>query len=204
MRLTQEQIEQQKKLILSSAFAVFSKKGYAATTISDIAEYANISRSPIYYHYQNKALLFNSVFQRCCLDISDMTEAIFRKEHVDIFTKFTEELEELITPRFRAMEQLKWDTISGIPELAASTNYFELHKHRIMELKLSAVKAAQASGELRTDFDPQTLVFTMFIFYNGLCSPASSWLKGLTSFGSSNDVIHTFIAGQKRLYSAKE
>lgn len=202
MRLTQEQFEHQKKLILESAFYIFSKKGYTATTISDIAEHANTSRSPIYYHFHDKANLFNIVFQNCCMEISDMTESIFRQDR-DIFSKFTDELEELLTPRFRAMEQLKWDTLSGIPELVTASNYFDMHKQRILKLKTEAVKNAQASGELKADFDPLVLVLTMFVFYNGLCSPASGWMKIVSSsnIGTSDDIIHSFISGQKSRYA---
>src|SRR5579885_3065935 len=83
------------KKILSSARQLFVKKGFAGTSISEIAEKASINQSLIYHHFENK-------------------EHLWKEVKIDIFSKSTPEnftipteptdlrsfLEQVIYPRF--------------------------------------------------------------------------------------------------------
>jgi len=48
----------QREKIISSATELFSEKGYAETSIADIATHAKISKETIYIHFKNKEELF--------------------------------------------------------------------------------------------------------------------------------------------------
>ncbi|ULO09373.1 TetR/AcrR family transcriptional regulator [Paenibacillus sp. 19GGS1-52] len=50
-----------KENILEQAKQLFSKKGYAATTISDICRATGVSKGSIYHHFKNKEDLFISL-----------------------------------------------------------------------------------------------------------------------------------------------
>ncbi|XP_022778467.1 uncharacterized protein LOC111320036 [Stylophora pistillata] len=52
-----------KNLILKTARKCFVKKGFAGTSISDIAKVAKINKSLIYHHFENKQHLWISVKQ---------------------------------------------------------------------------------------------------------------------------------------------
>lgn len=56
--------------ILSVALSLFYKKGYKNTTVSDIAEAANISKGLVYRYFESKAeILFSYIdFLNMCLD----------------------------------------------------------------------------------------------------------------------------------------
>jgi AcrR family transcriptional regulator len=46
--------EQRRRQILETAFEIFSKKGYNATKVSDIAERAGVSQGTIYWYFDSK------------------------------------------------------------------------------------------------------------------------------------------------------
>ena len=52
-----------KNLILATARALFSQKGYDATGMDEIALTANVPKSLIYYHFKNKEELLNTIIE---------------------------------------------------------------------------------------------------------------------------------------------
>lgn len=46
--------ETRRSQILDAAHKLFDKKGYRATTIDDIAEFAGLTKGAVYYHFKNK------------------------------------------------------------------------------------------------------------------------------------------------------
>ena len=52
-----------RKVILNAARDLFVKKGFAGTSISEIAKQAKVNQSLIYHHYANKESLWTAVLQ---------------------------------------------------------------------------------------------------------------------------------------------
>ena len=57
--------------LLDAAERVFSKKGVARTSLNDIAQQAGVSRGAIYWHFKNKADVFNAMMDRVTLPMED-------------------------------------------------------------------------------------------------------------------------------------
>ena len=53
--------EQRKEIVLHSARAIFSQKGYHQTKIADIIQRAGIARGTFYLYFQNKRHVFDSI-----------------------------------------------------------------------------------------------------------------------------------------------
>ncbi len=49
--------------LLNAATEQFAKRGFAATTMDDIATSARVSKGAVYYHFADKAELFEAVFR---------------------------------------------------------------------------------------------------------------------------------------------
>lgn len=64
-----EKKEERRQLLLSAAAEVFSEKGYAGTTISDVAERAKIGKGTVYGYFTSKEDLFFALFQWHCLEM---------------------------------------------------------------------------------------------------------------------------------------
>ena len=61
MRKTKEQAQQTKDSILMAALDCFSSKGFFNTSLDDIAKTAEVTRGAVYWHFKNKAEIFDSL-----------------------------------------------------------------------------------------------------------------------------------------------
>lgn len=51
-----------RQLLLETAIAQFAARGVTNTTLNDIADAAQVTRGAIYWHFENKAQLFNEIW----------------------------------------------------------------------------------------------------------------------------------------------
>jgi len=78
-RKTKEEAEKTRQALLASAFKVFSTKGYAKTTLQDIAEDSGVTRGAVYWHFKNKIDLFEKLLDHAFLPVRNI-----------LFSKFEE------------------------------------------------------------------------------------------------------------------
>jgi AcrR family transcriptional regulator len=64
MRRTKEAAERTKQDLLDAALRIFSRDGYAAARLVDIAREADVTRGAIYHHFENKAALYLALIAR--------------------------------------------------------------------------------------------------------------------------------------------
>lgn len=62
-RRTEQQAQETREQILNAAIRIFSISGVSSTTLTDIASSAGVSRGAIYWHFKNKADLFNEIWK---------------------------------------------------------------------------------------------------------------------------------------------
>jgi TetR/AcrR family acrAB operon transcriptional repressor len=75
-RCTKEEALATRDRLLDAAELVFSEKGVSRTSLNDIAEAAGASRGAIYWHFKNKADLFNAMMDRTTLPMEDSLQQI--------------------------------------------------------------------------------------------------------------------------------
>lgn len=63
--------EQARKDIMEKAAQIFAQKGYAQTSVADLAKASGYSKGYIYYHFQNKEKLFVLLAQKTMQDWYD-------------------------------------------------------------------------------------------------------------------------------------
>ena len=64
VRRTKDAALETRAHILDTAEEVFQKKGVSSTSLDDIARAAGVTRGAIYWHFKNKADLFDALMQR--------------------------------------------------------------------------------------------------------------------------------------------
>jgi AcrR family transcriptional regulator len=75
--------EHTKAAILESATALFAQKGYAGTSMSDLAGHLGIAKGTIYHHFENKEALFHSLVDSLA---DDMEQLLVKTESTKIKT----------------------------------------------------------------------------------------------------------------------
>ncbi len=82
-RRTKEDALATRHLLLDAAELVFSQKGVSHTSLNDIAQAASVSRGAIYWHFKNKADLFNAMMDRITLPMEAELQQIGHDPELD-------------------------------------------------------------------------------------------------------------------------
>src|SRR4051812_8554108 len=64
--------------LISSARALFAEKGYAAASITEIVDGAQLTRGALYYHFAGKDELFEAVFEEVEAELQERSRAAAR------------------------------------------------------------------------------------------------------------------------------
>lgn len=163
MRRPSEEISVLKNDILDTAIAVFSEKGYSATSVQDVADALNISRSPIYYHFKNKTALYEQAVLRYLSNKRDLYTSIDTQDE-SFFTILRQHIMQGI--KNTVSEPILFGAINNghFPELSAARK--ETGQY-IRLLKKVLITHAIHSGELRSDLDIDKMIDHIYILFYG-------------------------------------
>lgn len=82
--------ERRRKLIFRSLHACIIKKGYAKTTLADIAESADMSPSHLLYYFKGKEAILEEYFQNVALQILERLDSFTEhppREQIDLLSE---------------------------------------------------------------------------------------------------------------------
>jgi TetR/AcrR family acrAB operon transcriptional repressor len=82
-RSTKEEALETRNRILDAAEDVFHEHGVSRTSLSDVADAANVTRGAIYWHFKNKGDLFDAMCNRVRLPMEAMVEACKDENEAD-------------------------------------------------------------------------------------------------------------------------
>ena len=151
-RITTHRQEQ----ILHAAMDVFSRKGYAAATIPDIARSAGLAVGTIYIYYPNKRELFVSVIRR--LMTLPLVKIFESKANKDFFNTVQDALQD----RFQMLQSDRLPVLlSLMGEIQHDPELEKLFYHKLLQPFLKRMEEMYAArieaGEIRK-IDPAVAV----------------------------------------------
>jgi TetR/AcrR family transcriptional regulator len=151
---------------------LFANRGFAATSMADIASAAGVSKATVFHHYGSKRQLYASLvgdafagFREQLLPLLDAEGDVqgslrdFAAAHVERLTRMQG------TMRLIAREMLSGDAGTGDDLVSGEMS-------RNFSLLVDALRRGQASGTVRADADPGLAVFLL------LCSSWSVFQTG--------------------------
>jgi TetR/AcrR family acrAB operon transcriptional repressor len=74
VRRTKEEAQETRNRILDFAEHVFNEKGVSRTSLDDLARAAGVTRGAIYWHFRNKAELFDAMMARITLPMEEVSQ----------------------------------------------------------------------------------------------------------------------------------
>lgn len=75
VRRTKEEAQATRERLLDAAELLFQSQGVSQTTLQQIAQAANATRGAVYWHFKDKADLFNAMMDRVTLPLEDANRA---------------------------------------------------------------------------------------------------------------------------------
>ncbi|MES2878478.1 MAG: TetR family transcriptional regulator [Pseudomonadota bacterium] len=199
-RCTKEEALATRDRLLDAAELVFSEKGVSRTSLSDIAEAAGASRGAIYWHFKNKADLFNAMMDRTRLPLEDSLDQIGhdtgRDPLADLQCAIRDAMQKIATDeRTRRVFEVATLKVEYVDELLAvkarhlqcyvegvirmQRNLQEAAKHRAQPLQVCPAMAAQGLHAL-----------VVGLIHTWLLAPASFELVGVADLA-----VATYLAG---------
>lgn len=183
MRRTKAEAAVTRATLLKTALAVFSAKGYAATSLTDVAKAAKVTRGAIYWHFKSKADLYNtltqelsargaSVVQQAIAEGGTLVEVLRR-----IFVRQCALIED--DKEARAVMELALFKTGLDPELQAGRKkQLEAGQAQLAGIT-AAMRQGMTEGVLRNDVDPADMARAFSAFENGVIQ---LWLVAPKSF----------------------
>ncbi|WP_174273243.1 TetR/AcrR family transcriptional regulator [Sphingomonas bacterium] len=144
--------------VLDKAAALFAAKGFAATSLKDVADAVGLSRSSIYYYYPNKDALLAALIRGVTLPVAN----IFRDvdQALSPQGRIREVVRRLVLwaadpkTHFRLMDQSEAELPPAIAKAHVDA------KRRILSEMVRLIDAAILAGEARP-VDPRVAAFSI-------------------------------------------
>ncbi|WP_320008674.1 TetR family transcriptional regulator [Maridesulfovibrio sp.] len=196
-RKTKEEAEKTRQALLASAFKVFNEKGYAKTTLQDIAEDSGVTRGAIYWHFKNKTDLFEKLFDYAFMPVRDL-----------LFSKFEENLppKEMIdglmrvwiehagkNENFRAAFGIMFNKTEWSEELMPFKLKFREYEFKFIKRTEQIIAEGQREGTFRDDIKPKVAAAQYFSILLGLAQYSQFFPEEVDIYNESESLIKMFM-----------
>ncbi|HXW35624.1 MAG TPA: TetR/AcrR family transcriptional regulator [Acidimicrobiales bacterium] len=151
--LREEQVAETRSSLVASGRRLFGEKGFAATSVEDLAREARVTTGALYHHFPTKTALFESVFEQVhgkLLEASARAAAVATDEIEALVRGFEAFLDSVLEPDVQRI------IITDAPAVLGLSRFTELDERYAFAAIVAALEAAVESGKLRVD-DPETL-----------------------------------------------
>ena len=172
MRRTKQEAEITKQNLLNAALEVFSRKGYAATRMEDIAKQANVTTGAIYHHFGGKGDLYIALIEdssaranQIAIEIFEeggTPAAILRRLLVRMFEFAEEDVD------YRAVLELFLKTTEVSPELATINQQIRDGRRGLVQFFTNLIQTGLDEGEFHHWVSPEDTALALAGFMNGM------------------------------------
>ena len=198
VRKTKQEALETREKILDAAETLFQRRGVSRTSLQDIATEAELTRGAIYWHFKDKAEMFNAMMERAKMPLEQARDAV-----------------RLVRPD-APLEQMRWSLLNALHSTmhnARTRRVFEIAMHRVEYVEeLLAVrdrhlasrnawlddmelgfKQAVAAGQLPKTLRTRVAALTLISLTDG---PIQNWILNPGSFDLmevGQEAIETFL-----------
>lgn len=172
-RKTKEEAQNTRKKILDAALDVFYVKGVGHSSLEDIAEAAGVTRGAVYWHFKNKADIFNELHQEIHMSFMDrlintQTQSPLSplEQLSSLCIESVEDIEtDLHKRKFFTVFFLKCDYAGDLSGLLSIQNAQKAESLKITE---SFFKRAIEKGDLPKGSDTNLLATSLYCYIGGI------------------------------------
>ncbi|MBU3893115.1 Potential acrAB operon repressor [Serratia rubidaea] len=197
-RKTKQQAQETRQQILDAAVREFSERGVSATSLTDIATAAGVTRGAIYWHFKNKVDLFNEVWELSESKIGDL-EIEYQAKFPDNPLRILREILIYVLTatvddvRRRALMEILFHKCEFVGEM------MQLHDiHKVLYLESydhieSVLRSSMRCGQLPADLHTRRAAVILRAYVTGLME---NWLFMPETFdlkGEAAALVDAFI-----------
>lgn len=192
--------ERTRETILDAAETTFLAQGVSRTTLAHIAQAAGVTRGAIYWHFEDKATLFNELLERVRLPLDEIVDDATLRLGTTPIECLREIAQRLLAGICHDMPLQRAATIvlhrceklaDDHPRISMITRLSEHAKARVEQL----FEQAQLNGNLRADLTPASARRQFHGFLIGVCF---DWLQDPQQFALADEydgIVETLMRG---------
>ncbi|WP_300273051.1 TetR family transcriptional regulator [Halomonas sp.] len=182
-RRTKAEAAATREALLDAAEEVFLEKGVARTSLEQIARHAGVTRGAVYWHFRNKADLFQAMLKRVRMPFQELVEEIGDPSLVErpleaIRLALLKGFERLEQPRYRRVHAIlihHCEVFGDIDPLAMQNEMADEACGALADY----FSCAARHGQLRDDLSPEHAAELMQAMLGGLFH---DWLRNHERF----------------------
>lgn len=184
MRRTKEDAQHTRESLLDAAERLFAERGVTRTSLQDIAKAAGVTRGAVYWHFQDKAELFNAMMSRTTLPMEDTLKSIDTAREANPLAELKASMMDLMQriahdPRTQRVFDIATLKVEYVEELSGIRDR-HLNVHGSCQNHVEATfRRAQALGQIRADLNLHVLAVTYMALVNGLIH---NWMLDQTRY----------------------
>jgi TetR/AcrR family acrAB operon transcriptional repressor len=152
-RRTKEEAQATREALLDAAERVFQAQGVAGTSLNDIAMAAGTTRGAIYWHFKDKADLFNAMMDRVSLPLQEALARIVAAQGDDplpalrqaIALAFGKTVRDPVTRRVFEVATHKVEYVDSL--FAVRARHLRVREAWIRQFRLALLRSARVRGQ---------------------------------------------------------
>jgi AcrR family transcriptional regulator len=153
--LRAEQVQQTRAALIASGRRLFGERGFAATSVDEIARDARVTTGALYHHFPNKTALFEAVFEQIHAELmaasARAVEGAQEVGELELFARgFDAFLDAVLEPDVQQI------LITDAPAVLGLARFTELDERYAATAIADALRTATAAGTMSVE-DPDTI-----------------------------------------------
>jgi AcrR family transcriptional regulator len=175
--------------ILERAAELFAQRGFAGTTVQDIADALGMSRPALYYYVKSKDVILEQLVENLSINDANVLEAIRRRRSGDPLEKLREMAHHLATNASSNpyQTQILAQSKHHLPEQIAARD--REAERSIVQSLIWVLEQGMRRGQFRA-LDPHTAALAII----GMCLWTAWWVQGSPSPALTDQVADQAVA----------
>jgi TetR/AcrR family acrAB operon transcriptional repressor len=200
VRRTKEEALATRDRILDTAELLFQQRGVSRTSLHELATAAGVTRGAIYWHFHDKADVFNAMMARVCMPLEESCGACevalaedplatIRDGLVDMFRRTVNDAQ------IRRVFEIATHKVEYVEELLAVRDRHVQVRNDYLRQTERGLRLAQRRGQLQPGASPRTLAIGLHALVDGLIQ---NWMLDPKAFDLvrvGRQTVDTYLAG---------
>ena len=207
-RRTKEEAQVTREKILDAAEVVFHDKGVAHASLEEIAAQAQVTRGAIYWHFKDKAELFDAMMQRVALPVEGMLECggcvenarpleVLRRATIDVLMRTARDA------RMQRVMDIAYHKCEYVGDAACVRDRHIASQQECLRTIESAFRACIRAGELPATVKAREAAIGTLSLVSGLIA---NWVLAPTTFSlerHAESLVDSYFRGLAATPAAK-
>jgi len=199
-RRTKEEALATRHALIDAAERVFQRQGVAATSLADIAAEAGASRGAIYWHFKDKADLFNAMMEQVSLPLEHVLHDSAKDESADPLPALRRTLAHVLStsvndPRTRRVFDIATHKVEYVGNMSSvRERHLAVRNECLRDLAVLLERAARLRG-LALPLPPEAAARGLHAMVDGLIQ---NWILEPGTFDLERaglDAMEVYLAG---------